>query len=87
MKNMIQRMPELLIKVAIVLVVIGVIYKLCGFGRHDVGPLGVSPDAFLRFSNTLLFFSIAVNVQRFIAARKAVASEEKQAEPPQVVRS
>jgi len=77
-----KRLPHYLILVAAALVVIGVIYKRLGFGYHDVGPLGVSPDAFLRFSNTLLFFSIAVNVQRALGAKPLQAPKEGEPAAP-----
>lgn len=77
-----KRLPHYLILVAAALVVIGVIYKILGYGYHNVGPLLVTPDAFLRFSNTLLFFSVAVNVQRALGAKPLEAPKEAQPAPP-----
>lgn len=77
-----KKLPHILIVIAAVLVVIGVIYKGLGYGYNNVGPLKVTPDAFLRFSNTLLFLSIAVNVQRFIGGKASAAPKEAQPAPP-----
>jgi hypothetical protein len=69
-----EKLRESLIKIAVILVIIAVIYKFIGivaveggYGEHNAGPLGVAPDAFLQFSGLLLLFSIALNLQRFVS--------------------
>ena len=75
-------LPDILIKLAAVLVVIAVIYKFVGiiavaggYGAHYAGPLGISPDAFLQFSAILLLFSIAVNVGRMVSGKSGSAAQ------------
>ena len=82
------RIAALFFYLAVVCIVMGIVFKVFGYGDHEpvtlISFLGeksprLTPDAFLRFTNTMLLFSIAVGLAD-IAGKMGLTGKNKDSE-------
>lgn len=58
----------LFILLALIMLFLGIFSRALGYGINRGAPwlLGITPDAFLRFANTLLLLAIAIGVSHMV---------------------